>query len=177
MKRKIDYLGGFEKSCLFLVFVFTIFLPFSMANAMTVGDETEDGNKSEKSGILSYEEVEKEVDRAKFSLERNQTRFKIVNNLIANTIEQLDLDESETERVREYAEAFKVKVNEIEVIYEGYLKSVSLYANKKGPNPGRIEEVFVRAKEKKASLMDFYKNTFRVSLEKVLTKNEKINKK
>lgn len=128
-------------------------------------------------GVEEFDEgrmnLDDEVKKARFSFERNQTKLRVARNMIQNTIAQLDLNEKQQTKLGELASALEGKMGEVDQLYKEYLNRITLFQNQKGSDPGRIEEVFAQAKEKKESILDLYRTTFRASLEEILSEKQK----
>lgn len=132
-----------------------------------------DGDVSAKKNDEKDKQMEEWIDVAKGRLNRNQTKLNIVKNLAKSAIFQMQTEGTDVKKIEEHLQTLENKITEIENLYSDYLNKLILFRDKKGDDPGKPTELINNARIKKTELVDFYKNTFRSSLEEALIQNEK----
>lgn len=123
--------------------------------------------------IVWKEGLEKRIHNAKMASEKNQVRLRIAKNVATSTVSQLKLEGTDVEELLESLKEFEARMNEIEGLYNNHLNELLLLERGRGEDPGKLNDIFRQAREKKEELMDFYKNNFRAKLADALERNEK----
>jgi hypothetical protein len=127
----------------------------------------------EKERVMLNEGLEKRINNAKMAFEKNQVRFRIAKNIVTSTVSQLKLEGTDVEELIKELKEFEARMSEIEGLYNNHLNELLLFERENGEDPGKLNDVFRQAREKKEKLLDFYKNSFRIKLEDALDRNEK----